>query len=559
MGPVPAAVEYSPAEQGNRGPVTGRVVAAIVMAVVLAAPAGGPAHAAQDCPSGPVALTFDDGPGVHTPKVLDALAHRDVPATFFAVGERVDQSPHIVQAIAARGHVVANHAYRHENLTHLSDAHIRATVSATTAAIQRAGVRAAPLVRPPYGATNARVRSALAHAGYAHVLWSIDPQDWRGHSAATIASHVLAHMTAGGVVVLHDGSPRAPNTVGALPRIIDEGRARGFCFGVLDDAGRVTVPIPPPPPPPPPQQVAPPQQVDVIAGRDRFATGAAVSRATWPRPVPAVVIVEGDAWPDAVSGSVLAATLGGPLLLTRRDRLDPAVAEELGRTLPEVAYVLGPIEAAVEDDLWSRGIEVRRLRGPDRYATSELVAEAAVAHGAETSTVVVATGRQFPDGLAGSALAAGQRYPILLTREGQDRPRLGDAIDRIGARRTWVLGGPGAVPGTAVAGLPGVERIAGATRTATAAAVADRAVSLGYDPRPLVASGWRHPDGLAGSGLAAARRRPVLLTATSRLSPDVHAWLERHGSAHATVLGGPAAVGPGALCQLRTGLDRPTC
>ncbi|HVM13051.1 MAG TPA: cell wall-binding repeat-containing protein [Egibacteraceae bacterium] len=535
--------------------MTGRVVAAIAMAVVLAVSAGGPAHGAQECPSGPVALTFDDGPGVHTPAVLDALADRNVPATFFTIGERIDQSPHLVQDMAALGHVVANHTYRHENLTHLSDEHIRVTVSATTAAIQRAGVRAAPLVRPPNGATNASVRSVLEHAGYAHVLWSIDPQDWRGHSAATIASHVLTHMTAGGVVVLHDGSPRTPNTVGALPRIIDEGRARGFCFGVLDDAGRVTVPAPSPPP----EQVAPPQQVDVIAGRDRYATGVAVSRAIWPGTVPAVVLAEGDAWPDAVSGSALAATLGGPLLLTRRDRLDPAVADELGRLTPEVAYVLGPIETSVENELWLMNIEARRLRGPDRYATSELIAEAAAANGAETSTVLVATGRRFPDGLAGSVLAAGQRHPILLTRETGDRQRLGGAIDRLGAQRTWVFGGPGAVPETAVAGLPGLERIAGSTRTATAAAVADRAVTLGYDRRPLVASGWRHPDGLTGSGLAAARRRPILLTAPSSLSPDVHDWIKRHGSTHATVLGGPAAIGSGALCQLRTGLDRPTC
>lgn len=536
-----------------------RVVVAMLLALVLAVPAAGPASAQGHCPSGPVALTFDDGPGVHTPAVLDALAHRNVPATFFVVGERVDGRPEVVRDTAARGHVVANHAYRHENLTHLSDAHIRATVSATTAAIQRAGVRAAPLVRPPYGATNARVRWVLAHAGYAHVLWSIDPQDWRGHASGTIASHVLAHMTAGAVVVLHDGSPRTPNTVGALPRIIDEGRARGFCFGVLDDAGRVTAPTPPPPPPPPPQQVAPPQQVDVIAGRDRYATGVAVSRATWPGLVPAVVLVEGDAWPDAVSGSVLAATLGGPLLLTRRDRLDPAVADELRRITPEVAYVLGPIQESVEDELWARGIEVRRLRGPDRYATSELVAEAAAAHGAETSTAVVATGRQFPDGLAGTALAASQRHPILLTREAADRPRLGDAIDRLGARRTWVLGGTGAVPDAAVTGLPGVERIAGADRTATASAVADRAVRLGAHTRPLVVSGWRHPDGLTGSGLAAAHGRPILLTATTTLSADVHGWINRHQSTHTTVIGGAAAVGPGALCQLRTGLDRPTC
>lgn len=541
--------------------MVGQSVGAVLVALTLVVAGGGaaaaqatPTAAAAGCPSGPVALTFDDGPGVHTPAVLDTLAARDVPATFFVVGGLVDRRPELVRRAAAEGHVVANHTYAHENLTGLSDAQIHATVTRARQAIERAGVRPAPLVRPPFGATNARVHAALRAAGYGQALWTIDPQDWRGHSAGTIAAHVLGRLAPGAVVVLHDGSPRTPNTIGALPRIIDEARARGFCFGVLGDTGAVTVPEPPPPPA---RQVAPPQQVEVISGRDRFATGVAVSRATWPDPVPAVVLAEGEAWPDAVSGSVLAAAVGGPLLLTRGDRLDPAVQEELRRLLPEVAYLLGPLDQAVEDAVWAQHIEVRRLRGPDRYSTAELVADAAVAHGADPSTVVVATGRTFADALAAGALAAGERHPILLARPHGDQARLATAVGHLGGVRTWVVGGDAAVAEATVAGLPGLERIAGPTRTATAAAIATRAVQLGYDRQPIVVSGWAYPDGLTGAGMAARHRRPILLTAPTALSADVHAWVNRHGSSHVTVLGGPAAVGPGALCQLRTGLDRP--
>lgn len=527
--------------------------AVFAVAVALVAPAS-PAASAVPCPSGAVGLTFDDGPGIHTPAVLDALAVRGVVATFFPVGHRVDQRPDLLRRAAADGHVVANHTYGHEDLTRLSDAQIRATAVRTTQAIERASVRAAPLVRPPYGATNARVRTALLAGGYTQVTWTVDPQDWRGYAPDAIAAHVLTHLAPGAVVVLHDGSPRTPNTVAALPRIIDGARARGFCFGVLDDAGRVT--LPGPPPPPPPRQVAAPQAVEVLSGADRYATGAAVSRATWPDRVHTVVLAEGDAWADAVSGSVLAATVGGPLLLTRQDRLDPSAAAELRRLAPEVAYLLGPLDTAVEEAVWAESVEVRRLRGPDRYATSEMIADKAVEYGADATTVAVATGRQFPDALAGTALAAGEGHPILLTRPSGDRDRLSRTLARLGTRRTWVLGGPNAVPEAAVAGLPAVERLAGRSRTGTAAAVADRAVTLGHGRQPVVVSGWRYPDGLTASALAARQRRPLLLTATSGLSPDVHAWLNRHGSTAVTVVGGPAAVGPGVLCQLRTGYDR---
>lgn len=535
------------------------VAAALVVLVLLAAGSGTAAAqgAAAGCPSGPVALTFDDGPGVHTPAVLDLLAARGVLATFFPTGVLVDRHPEVVRRAAADGHVVGNHTYGHENLTRLADPLINATVVRTTQAIQRAGVRAAPLVRPPYGATNARVHHAIRAVGSVQVLWTVDPQDWRGHSPGAVAAHVLGRLAPGAVVVLHDGSSRTPNTIGALPRIIDEGRARGFCFGVLDDAGAVVVPAPRPPPPPPPQQVAPPQLVEVVSGGDRYATGVAVSRATWPGPVPAVVLAEGGAWADAVSGGVLAAAAGGPLLLTRGDRLDPAVDEELRRLVPEVAYLLGPLDPAVEAALRARNIAVRRLRGPDRYTTSEMVADAAVEHGADPSTVVVATGDRFPDALAATPLAAGRRHPILLARPSEDHTRLTGIVRRLGTDRTWVVGGTAALPEATVLGLPGLERIAGPTRTATAAVLAARAVQLGYAPSPLVASGWSAPDGLTGSGLAAQQRRPLLLTGPTALSPDVHAWLRDHRSTAVTVLGGPAAVGPGALCQLRTGLDRP--
>ncbi|MEX2619595.1 MAG: cell wall-binding repeat-containing protein [Egibacteraceae bacterium] len=544
--------------------MAGQSVGAALVAFVLLAAGGGTAAAqtpraaaAPGCPSGPVALTFDDGPGVHTPAVLDLLAARGVPATFFPTGGLVDRHPGLVRRAAAEGHVVGNHTYGHENLTHLADALIHATVIRTTQAIQRAGVRAAPLVRPPYGATNARVHHAIRALGSVQLLWTVDPQDWRGHSPDTIAAHVLGRLAPGAVVVLHDGSPRTPNTIGALPRIIDEGRARGFCFGVLDDAGAVVMPAPPTPPPPAPKQVAPPQLVEVLSGGDRYATGVAVSRATWPGLVPAVVLAEGEAWADAVSGSVLAAAVGGPLLLTRGDRLDPGIAEELRRLAPEIAYLLGPLDPAVEDALWAQNIEVRRLRGPDRYTTSEMIADAAVGHGADPSTVVVATGDRFPDALAAAPLAAGQRHPILLARPSEDHTRLTRIVQRLGTARTWVVGGSAALPEVTVLGLPGMERIAGPTRTATAAVLATRAVQLGYASKPLVASGWSAPDGLTGSGLAARQRRPILLTGPAELSPDVHAWLRDHRSTAVTVLGGPAAVGPGALCQLRTGLDRP--
>jgi peptidoglycan-N-acetylglucosamine deacetylase len=102
---------------------------AVAVMLVTVAPDSGAAGAPRHCPSGHVALTFDDGPHpVYTPQVLDILAARKVQATFFVIGQLVSLRPHIVGQTAADGHVIANHTWAHEQLTGLSDAAVAATI-----------------------------------------------------------------------------------------------------------------------------------------------------------------------------------------------------------------------------------------------------------------------------------------------------------------------------------------------------------------------------------------------------------------------------------------------
>jgi peptidoglycan-N-acetylglucosamine deacetylase len=202
-----------------------------------------PAEASNRCPSGVVALTFDDGPhATYTRPVLDHLAARSAVATFFPIGSQIAARPALVRRMTADGHRVANHTYHHERLTSLSDAAIRSTADRTTAAVRNAGATPLKLVRPPYGATDRRVRSALSAGGYGHVRWTVDPQDWRSISASTIQSRVLANLHPNAVILLHDGSSNSAQTVVALPSIIDGIRNRGYCLGLLDDDGRVAAP-----------------------------------------------------------------------------------------------------------------------------------------------------------------------------------------------------------------------------------------------------------------------------------------------------------------------------
>lgn len=212
--------------------------------VTVAGSVVAPPAAAAACPSGNVALTFDDGPAAAvTGRLLDVLSARNVPATFFVLGQRVAATPALVRRADRLGFVVANHTYGHEMLTRLSDDGIRRTVRATAERIRSAGARPAAMVRPPYGAVDTRVRAVLAGLGMATVLWDIDPRDWESGTPAQIAERVVSHLRPHGrnIVLLHDGVARSGNTLLAVPMIVSRARERGYCFTALGGAAAAPV------------------------------------------------------------------------------------------------------------------------------------------------------------------------------------------------------------------------------------------------------------------------------------------------------------------------------
>jgi peptidoglycan/xylan/chitin deacetylase (PgdA/CDA1 family) len=194
-----------------------------------------------------VALTFDDGPNpAVTPALLTLLKRRQVPATFFVVGQRVAAAPALVRRAARDGHAIGNHTYQHETLTSLSDAGVRSTLGRTQRAVRAAGAPRARLMRPPYGAVNGRVRSVAAEMGLRTVLWDVDTRDWQSGSSAVIAERVLSAIGPHrrNIVLLHDGVARSGLTLGAVPSVITRARARGYCFARLGPDGNPAPPVP---------------------------------------------------------------------------------------------------------------------------------------------------------------------------------------------------------------------------------------------------------------------------------------------------------------------------
>lgn len=148
-----------------------------------------------------VALTFDDGPGQGTQRVLDALAKVNGRATFFLLGQRVDEYPNLVKAQYAAGHEIANHSYTHSSIQSKDASFIKEEVYSAQDAIFKACGAEGVLVRPPYGAYDQFTVDTLP---YQIAMWSVDTRDWESRDPAAIQAIVNANVRDGSVILFHD-------------------------------------------------------------------------------------------------------------------------------------------------------------------------------------------------------------------------------------------------------------------------------------------------------------------------------------------------------------------
>lgn len=179
-----------------------------------------------------VAITFDDGPGTETLKLLDMLAKADALATWFPVGEVATERPGMLRQIAKAGHEIGNHTWSHAQLTARSDASIDTEIGRTARAIEQITGTRPRLVRPPYGSVSARVEHELGRLGDPVILWDVDPLDWKYRDADHVYRSVMSQVRAGSIVLMHDIHP---TTVAAVPRILKALAAQGYTFVTVSE------------------------------------------------------------------------------------------------------------------------------------------------------------------------------------------------------------------------------------------------------------------------------------------------------------------------------------
>ncbi len=181
------------------------------------------------------ALTFDDGPsGRFTRRLLEGLEEKQVKATFFLCGYRLENYRSLARQIHEQGHEIGLHGYSHGDLGRMSRAEIVRELKKTQALLPQ-DCRCT-LLRPPGGSGGTALSQAAREQGLAIVNWSVDPRDWANHDAAAVQAAVVESVADGDIILLHD---MCDCSVDAALGIIDELQAQGFRFVTVSELAAI--------------------------------------------------------------------------------------------------------------------------------------------------------------------------------------------------------------------------------------------------------------------------------------------------------------------------------
>jgi peptidoglycan/xylan/chitin deacetylase (PgdA/CDA1 family) len=198
-----------------------------------------------DCPV--LALTIDDfpssgadQPGSGTMALLDLLGELAIPATFFAIGERVRRHPGMTARAVGAGHELGNHMWGEQWSFSLGREDFLQQLNDTSVAIKddlAAAEQSAPLrcFRPSGGWFHPPMVAWARSHGYRTVLGTIWPLDGLGLAPPEMAQRWFVERFAhpGGIVVVHDTKAANPATRRTLQAVVPELQQRGFSFVTL--------------------------------------------------------------------------------------------------------------------------------------------------------------------------------------------------------------------------------------------------------------------------------------------------------------------------------------
>lgn len=168
-----------------------------------------------------VALTFDDGPSIYTDEILETLEKYNSNASFFVLGNKIDDHNDTIIKMYRNGNEIGNHSYNHRWLTKLSKSEQIEQINKTQELVKKYTGFAPIYLRPTYGSVNKSLRD---NVNLEIILWNIDTKDWKNKNVDTIVNNALKDVKDGSIILMHDTYKRTSEAVKIIvPKLIDDG------------------------------------------------------------------------------------------------------------------------------------------------------------------------------------------------------------------------------------------------------------------------------------------------------------------------------------------------
>jgi Predicted xylanase/chitin deacetylase len=165
--------------------------------------------------------------------ILDILKQESIHATFFLSSPWAEKHQKLVQRMVIEGHEIGSHGNRHIDLNTLGALEIEKEITTSQQVLEQITGRPVRLIRTPNGAYNNKVISIAHKLGYQVIQWSVDSLDWKRPGPSAVINNVLNGLRSGGGakagdIILFHASDSAPDTIQALPTVIQRLKSKGY-------------------------------------------------------------------------------------------------------------------------------------------------------------------------------------------------------------------------------------------------------------------------------------------------------------------------------------------
>jgi peptidoglycan-N-acetylglucosamine deacetylase len=175
-----------------------------------------------------IALTFNAAYGKdYTDQIVDILDKNNIKATFFLVGNWVDNYPEKLYKLVGKGHEIGNHSNTHPYFTQITKNQIKSEVTLTSSKIKKLTGINTYLFRAPYGDYNSDVINTVTKLKNQCIQWDVDSLDWQNPGTYFIYNNIMKGVDKGSIILMHTNAVQTPLV---LNKIIVDLKNKGYIF-----------------------------------------------------------------------------------------------------------------------------------------------------------------------------------------------------------------------------------------------------------------------------------------------------------------------------------------